>query len=585
VPNSGHRRLDQIVLEAGLVSPDQLTNLLSDRKQTGKRLGSMLIEQGLISEDQLHSLIESKLKIPRVNLNDYPVNADLAAVIPAAMALKHRAIPISAKKDKLVFAMADPLDLAAIDNLSRAAGKDIYPVMARTTAINHLLAQLYGMSSGGIQQGSKVKSQVTARTVVAENGQNPLETAPVVRVVNSLIERAIAEGASDIHLEPGEENLRIRMRLDGVLHELPSPPQQNKANIISRIKILANLDIAERRLPQDGNIDWKGKKGSSLRISTLPTVFGEKVVIRILEKDKIVLPLKDLGFSADNFSSFLRLLLNQHGLLLVTGPTGSGKTTSLYSALNYLNRPGVNITTVEDPVEFRLPGINQVQVNARIKRTFAGSLRSILRQDPDIIMVGEIRDLETAKITTQAAMTGHLVLSTLHTNNASGAVTRLVDMGLEDYLVSASLVGVIAQRLVRTICPDCSTEYRLGQEEKLFFNRFFKKEAPVVLCRGLRCRHCNHTGYRGRTSIQEILVLNQELQELIMSGVTAEKLQQKAIELGMLTLVDDGLRCVEAGQTTVNEIVRATFSSIADARLPGSADSLNYMAGLHRDEY
>jgi type IV pilus assembly protein PilB len=585
VPNSGHRRLDQIVLEAGLVSTEQLANLLSGRKQNGKRLGSMLIDHGLLTEEQLQSLIEGKLNIPRVNLNDYPVDAELAAVIPSDLAIKYGVIPISEKKGKLIFAMTDPLDLAAIDDLCRVTGKDIYPVMARASSINHLLAQLYGIP-GGSKLQSAGKGNLNAGEInVDSSNQNLAETAPVVKVVNSLIERAIAEGASDIHLEPGETNLRIRIRLDGVLHDLPSPPHQSQANIISRIKIMANLDIAERRLPQDGNIDWKGKKGSSLRISTLPTVFGEKVVIRILEKDKIVLPLEDLGFSADNFSAFLRLLLNQHGLLLVTGPTGSGKTTSLYSALNYLNRPGVNITTVEDPVEFRLPGINQVQVNTRIKRTFAGSLRSILRQDPDIIMVGEIRDLETAKITSQAAMTGHLVLSTLHTNNASGAVTRLVDMGLEDYLVSASLVGVIAQRLVRTICPDCSTEYRLGQEERLFFNRFFKKEAPSVLYRGLRCRHCNHTGYHGRTSIQEILVLNQELQELIMAGVTAEVLQQKAVELGMRTLVDDGLRCVEAGVTTVNEIVRTTFSSIADARQPGSADSLNYMAGLHKDEY
>ncbi len=585
MPNSGHRRLDQIVLEAGLVSPEQLANLLSERKRTGKRLGSMLIDQGLLTEDQLQSLIESKLRIPRVNLNDYSVDADLAAVIPAHLALRHGAIPISVKKGKLVFAMADPLDLAAIDDLSRVTEKDIYPVMARAGSINHLLAQLYGMPGGAPLQSPASSSQAAGTAVGSASNQNLIEAAPVVRVVSSLIERAIAEGASDIHLEPGETNLRIRMRLDGVLHDLPSPPQQSQANIISRIKIMANLDIAERRLPQDGNIDWKGKKGSSLRISTLPTVFGEKVVIRILEKDKIVLPLDDLGFSADNFTSFLRLLLNQHGLLLVTGPTGSGKTTSLYSALNYLNRPGVNITTVEDPVEFRLPGINQVQVNTRIKRTFAGSLRSILRQDPDIIMVGEIRDLETAKITSQAAMTGHLVLSTLHTNNASGAVTRLIDMGLEDYLVSASLVGVIAQRLVRTICSECSAEYRLGQEEKLFFSRFFKKEAPAVLYRGLRCRHCNHTGYRGRTSIQEVLVLNQELQELILAGVTAEILQKKAVDLGMRTLVDDGLRCVEAGVTTVNEIVRTTFSSISDTRQPGSVDSLNYMAWLHKDEY
>lgn len=443
--------------------------------------------------------------------------------------------------------------------------------------------ELSGYSQGGsIAKKSDVKDGGRANENQASaNLQVSNEEAPVIRAVNALICRAIKERASDIHLEPSEEGLRIRLRLDGVLHDLGAPQGLKPAHIISRVKIMANLDIAERRLPQDGNIQLHNNGSEvNLRVSTMPTIVGEKIVIRLLEKERIVLPLNHLGFSENNYQTIRRLLLNQAGMILVTGPTGCGKTTTLYSSLHYLNRPEDNIITVEDPVECRLKGINQIQVNRRINRTFANTLRSILRQDPNIIMVGEIRDLETAKIATQAALTGHLVLSTLHTNNAAGAVTRLIDMGLEPYLVTSSLVGVIAQRLIRKICPHCCVEHVLNDNEKHFFESYFKKKAPAKLFHGARCKACNGTGYQGRTSIQELLLLNGELQDLIQKGATAVTVQDAAIKQGMLPLVSDGLRCLEAGITTMGEVVRTTFSSVFDSQTAGYTGSATFIDQL-----
>lgn len=444
-------------------------------------------------------------------------------------------------------------------------------------------AELAGYAQGGsryrnsnVKSGGRVNERQSAGNLQVSN-----EDAPVIRAVNTLICRAIKERASDIHLEPSEDGLRIRLRLDGVLHDLGAPHGLKPAHIISRVKIMANLDIAEKRLPQDGNIQLHNRGNEiNLRVSTMPTIVGEKIVIRLLEKERIVLPLNHLGFSESNYQTIRRLLLNQAGMILVTGPTGCGKTTTLYSSLHYLNRPEDNIITVEDPVECRLKGINQIQVNRRINRTFANTLRSILRQDPNIIMVGEIRDLETAKIATQAALTGHLVLSTLHTNNASGAVTRLIDMGLEPYLVTSSLVGVIAQRLIRKICSQCRVEYVLKDNEKNFFESYFKKKAPAKLYHGVRCKACNGTGYQGRTSIQELLLLNGELQDLIQQGAPAVTVQDAAIRQGMLPLVSDGLRCLEAGITTMGEVVRTTFSSVFDSQTAGYTGSASFIDQL-----
>jgi len=570
----GRRRLESALLNSGLISPEQLELALEEQRQQGKRLSKYLIEKDIITEEQFINILEEYFNIPRVEPGQFNITSEIAALIPAETAKRLRVMPLAHNNGQLTVAMLDPLDLNCLDDLSRLTGLDINPVTARESSINYLITQFYSIEDAGDGK------------IILESDSDPqTDEAPVIRMVNSLIEKAIDEEASDIHLEPDEDSLRVRMRLDGILHDLTAIPGHVRARIVSRVKIMANLDIAERRLPQDGNIEWQSNGGGvSLRVSTLPTILGEKVVIRLLNKDKIVLPLEELGFSRENYNALLELLMNHAGLLLVTGPTGCGKTTTLYSALHYLNRPEDNIITVEDPVEYRLKGINQVQVNQRINRTFANALRSILRQDPDIVMVGEIRDLETAKITTQAAFTGHLVLSTLHTNNAAGAVTRLIDMGLENYLATASLVGVIAQRLVRKICSHCKKEYRLSDDEKYFYRHYFRKEPPQKLTRGTRCRHCNNTGYRGRTSIQEVMVLNQQLQEYILQGVTAKVLQQKAIEQGMVPLVRDGLRAVESGSTTIDEIVRTTFSSISDTAAPGCDNNASVLARLFRDK-
>jgi len=569
----GRRRLESALLESGLINSEQLGMVLKEHKQQGQRLSKYLIDKKIITEEQFYDVLEEHYKIPRVEPGQFNITPEIAALIPAEKAKQHRIMPLYVEDEQLTLATTDPLDLNCLDDLSMLTGLDINPVIASESSINYLVTQYYSIeesNQGNTYEESAVKVQA--------------DEAPVISMVNSIVEKAIDEEASDIHLEPDENSLRVRMRLDGVLHDLTRIPGHARAKIVSRVKIMANLDIAEKRIPQDGNIEWqKNGGGISLRVSTLPTVQGEKVVIRLLDKKKIVLPLEKLGFSRRNYNLLKGLLLNHSGLLLVTGPTGCGKTTTLYSALHYLNRPEDNIITVEDPVEYRLKGINQVQVNQRINRTFANALRSILRQDPDVIMVGEIRDLEAAKITIQAAFTGHLVLSTLHTNNAAGAVTRLIDMGLENYLVTASLVGVIAQRLVRRICSHCKEEYELKKDEKHFYRHYFKKDPPQQLWRGAGCRHCNNTGYRGRTSIQEVLVLNQQLQEYILQGVTTEVLQEKAINQGMEPLVLDGLRNIENGITTINEVVRTTFSSIIDTTIDGSEHKSLVMGRFFRE--
>ncbi len=578
-----HRKIESALLEQGLVERELLFELLAESRRSGKRVARLLIEKEIITEEQLLKVFENELGISQVNLSLFPIDPQVIARIPAEIAARYRVLPLSAENGRITLAMSDPMDLEAIDYVAMLTGAEIITVLACDSAIRQMLSRFYGLAP-------RKPELVKAAGRQARGSINEPETelrndgSPVVQIVNSLIEQAIAEGASDIHLEPGEKELRIRMRLDGMLHDIVAPTGQQQSNIISRVKIMANLDIAEKRLPQDGNIDWQeGRAGINLRISTLPTINGEKIVIRLLEKQRIILPLGELGFSEANYNLFRRLLLNQHGLLLVTGPTGCGKTTTLYSALNHLNRPQKNIITVEDPVEYRFKGINQVQVNRKINRTFANALRSILRQDPNIVMVGEIRDPETAAISVQSALTGHLVLSTLHTNNAAGAVTRLTDMGLEKYLVNSSLLGVIAQRLVRQICSYCAAEYPLSNQEKAFYRGYFDCDPPERLWHGKKCNRCNQTGYKGRLSIQEVLVINQRLHEMIMQGASTEELQQVAVRQGMQTLVKDGLRLILEGKTTVNEIVRATFNTIINTEAALDKNSIAYLSTLQRD--
>ncbi len=578
-----HRRLEKALLKKGLVKREDLIRVMTAGRESGQKVASLLIENKLISEEQLIQIFTTELGIRQVNPFDYKINQGLINELPADLARRHRVVPLARDNGRILLAMSDPLDREAIEGVAMVTGAEIIPVVVKNSAIRQLLDRFYRLAE--INPDTAILPVLNQDTQDSFIDQGTGRAPQVIQMVNALIEQAIEKGASDIHLEPDGEELRIRMRLDGILHDLVKPPNQLRANFISRVKLMANLDIAERRLSQDGNINWKdGQAGINLRVSTLPTINGEKVVIRLLEKERIVLPLDKLGFSAINYRLLQRLILNQYGLLLVTGPTGCGKTTTLYSAIHHLNQPRDNIITVEDPVEYRLRGVNQVQVNRKINRTFANALRSILRQDPNIIMVGEIRDLETAKITVQAALTGHLVLSTLHTNNAAGAVTRLIDMGLENYMVTASLLGVIAQRLVRQICPACAVEYVLSEREKIFFERYFGQEPPSKLFRGARCSLCNQTGYRGRLSIQEILLVNRELQELIIGGATAEVIHNKAVEQGMLSLVKDGMRLILEGKTTISEIVRSTFNTIVDQEAALNEESIKYLSNLKHGE-
>ncbi|NMD43244.1 MAG: Flp pilus assembly complex ATPase component TadA, partial [Firmicutes bacterium] len=536
-----------MLVEAGMVNEQHLKEAIAEQVTTHKRLGQILLDKNLITEDELLETLERQLGVGHVDLHSLTLDTEVATSIPFSLAKRHLVIPVEQKEGVLKLAMADPMNVIAIDDVEMYTGSTVVPVIASESSITEAIDQLFSLAETAAEDGSTVKQseEEVARLRAL------VEEAPIVKVVNSLIHQAVREGASDIHIEPLEKRVRVRMRIDGVLQDLMTPPKDTQPLLISRIKIMANLDIAERRLPQDGRITIQvGLKDVNMRISTLPTIHGEKVVIRLLDRDKVILPLDGIGFSENNYQSFLNFLLSHTGMILVTGPTGSGKTTTLYSALNYLNRVEDNIITVEDPVEYRLDGINQVQVNTRVNLTFATALRSILRQDPNIIMIGEIRDLETAEMATRAALTGHLVLSTLHTNDACSTVTRLIDMGVDSYLITSSLIGVVAQRLVRKICNNCREEYRLSGQDRALYRTAFGMDPPEMLQRGRGCRQCNETGYRGRFGIHEVLPISRELNHLVLEGASADQLQKKAMEQGMVPLIHEGVRRIKNGETT-----------------------------------
>ena len=554
------KRLGDVLVEAGAITERQLQESMTEQVSSRKRIGQILIEKRLITEEELVEILEKQLGIPHVNLYNYNINPEVATSIPLYLAKRHLVIPIDKQEGKLKLAMADPMNIIAVDDVEMLTGLKAEPVLASESSIIHTIEQLFSLAET-LEEDTEAKEKSDDEIVQL---RALVEEAPIVRVVNSLIHQAVSEGASDIHIEPMDKGVRVRMRIDGVLHDLMTPPKDTQPLIVSRVKIMANLDIAERRMPQDGRITIQvGLRDVNMRVSTMPTIHGEKVVIRILDREKVILPLDRLGFSENNYKTFLNFLLSHTGMILVTGPTGSGKTTTLYSALNYLNRAEENIITVEDPVEYRLDGINQVQVNPRINLTFASALRSILRQDPNVIMIGEIRDLETAEMATRAALTGHLVLSTLHTNDACSTITRLLDMGVDSYLITSSLVGVVAQRLVRRICENCRESYRLSAQEQALFWKAFGREAPETLVHGKGCRHCNETGYRGRFAIHEMMPMNREMIRLVLTRSSADELFAKAVEMGMIPLLQEGLRRIESEETTVEEIIRVAYSSTA----------------------
>jgi len=560
------KRLGEILIERGKLDQANLDRALRLQAESGERLGSLLVTLGLCAQRDVAEALSLQLALPLVDTGGYPEFPILEERVSARFLREARALPVREDEDELGLAMADPTDAYTIGAFEMVTGRAVRPMVAIPTELDAALERLYGAGKSAVGQLiGDVETRTDELTFDADVQQlkDLASEAPVIRLVSLLITNALEMRASDIHIEPFENRLIVRYRIDGVLHEVESPPKRLSAAVISRVKIMANLDIAERRLPQDGRIRLRVQgKEIDLRVSTLPTMHGESVVMRILDKGHVALDFRKLGFEDDTLKVFLDVLLQPHGILLVTGPTGSGKTTTLYTALDRLNQPDVKILTVEDPVEYQMSGINQIQVKPQIDLTFANALRSIVRQDPDVIMIGEIRDLETAQIAVQSALTGHLVLSTVHTNDAPSTVNRLLDMGVEDYLLTSTVIGILAQRLVRKLCPHCKESYAALPElvEQMRLRRF-SHEREITLWHAKGCSHCAQTGYMGRLSILEMMPMTDKVRSLVMKHATAADLRAEAIRDGMVTMYEDGLRKALAGVTTFEEVLRATRES------------------------
>ena len=554
------KRLGDILLEAGKISLAQLNRALETQRKTKRRLGEVLIDQGLLTEDEIADVLAQQLSLERIDLEKTFVEQDMARSIPKEVALKYTAIPIFMRDGKLVVAMNDPLNMLAIDDICFITQKKIQPAVATKKQIEKAI-EIYYSKQDADQAIEELKREFTASVEESQRTgmelSDDVQAAPAVRLTNSIINQAIATNASDIHIEPFEHHVAVRYRVDGVLFESNRIPQNLYSAVSTRIKIMAGMNIAEKRLPQDGRIELEVKGRSyDFRVSSLPTVFGEKIVIRVLDRTTFDYTRDKLGFTERENEMMDRIIRMPYGIVLLTGPTGSGKTTTLYSLLSEVNTPDKNIVTIEDPVEYMLPGINQVQVNPKAGLTFAAGLRSILRQDPDIIMIGEIRDEETAQIAVRAAITGHLVLSTLHTNDAPGAITRLVDMGVEPYLAADAIVAVIAQRLVRKLCPNCREPYTAEGNEMMILNL----DKPVRLYRAVGCPACQNSGYRGRTAIHEVMMVGREHRNIIARGGSAEEIREVSISQGMVDLYESCRRLVLDGVTSIQEMVRTVYA-------------------------
>ncbi len=560
-----HKSLSEILLESGKIDKDKLDKVLSTQSSSTEELGRRLVDLGLISEMVLLETLSEYLGIPFVSLKDFPPQAIMLENLSEKFMRQYNFAPLILDDNVLTIALNDPYDVFAPDAVKMATGYEVIINLAREEEILDAVGRLFNTdttSMGRIIEDIG-KDDVEDLAIDDEGDVDHLKDlaseAPVIRLVNLLITRAIELRASDIHLEPFEGDFKVRYRVDGVLHVEEAPPKRLQAAVISRIKIMAKLNIAERRLPQDGRIKLRvlGKE-IDFRVSTLPTMFGESVVLRILDRETVVLDLEKLGFPDYDLTKFRDLINRPYGIILVTGPTGSGKTTTLYAGLSEINSPEKKIITVEDPIEYQLGGVNQVQVKSGIGLSFANILRSILRQDPDIIMIGEIRDAETAEIAIHSALTGHLVFSTLHTNDAAGAVTRLLEMGMENYLISSSLIGIMAQRLVRVICPECKEPYtpEVGVMEELGISHDEVKKLDIFKGRG--CKNCANTGFRGRKGIYELLMMNDDIRELILDKTPSNVIKEKGRSQGMKTLREAGWQKVKAGISTVSEVVRVT---------------------------
>ncbi len=591
-------RIGELLLKEKKITPDQLQQALAAQKANGGKLGYNLVKLGFVKDEEITALLSKQYGVPSINLAQFQIDPAVVKLVPPETAQKYQIIPLSRSGASLTIAMTDPTNVFAMDDIKFMTGYNVEPVVASETAITEAVQKYYPLKAGGgkgaaagkpgaagtastagmsaldmaskgleemqsLEASDDVEVLEEMQEISAEALAKEGEAAPVVRLVNVVLMSAIHKGASDIHIEPYEKELRIRYRIDGILYNIMNPPMKFRDAISSRVKIMAKLDIAEKRLPQDGRIkirfsDNGQQKEIDFRVSVLPTLFGEKIVMRLLDKDKLMLDMTRLGFEEESLAKFEAAILRPWGMVLVTGPTGSGKTNTLYSSISKVNTPETNIMTAEDPVEFNLMGVNQVQIRENIGLNFAAALRSFLRQDPNIILVGEIRDFETAEIAVKAALTGHLVLSTLHTNDAPSTVNRLMNMGIEPFLVASSVHLICAQRLVRRICEQCK-EANPTSPPALIQAGFTPEEAETVTpMKGAGCDRCNNTGYKGRVGLYEVLEVTEELRELILVGASGLELRRKAIDEGMITLRRSGLRKVMAGTTSIEEVVRET---------------------------
>jgi type IV pilus assembly protein PilB len=577
-------RLGDLLLKEKRITADQLQQALSHQRQHGGKLGFSLIKLGFVKEEEITAILSKQYGVPSIALANFEIDAAVIKLVPAETAQKYQIIPLSRSGATLTIAMTDPTNVFAMDDVRFMTGYNVEPVVASEVSVTEAIQRYYGKAAAASgpapASALEIASQALEHMPVLANADVEVleeleeisaetltkqgEEAPIIKLVNVLLMSAIQKGASDIHIEPYEKELRVRYRVDGLLHNIMSPPMKFRDAMTSRIKIMAKLDIAEKRLPQDGRIkirfqDNGSPKDIDFRVSCLPTLFGEKIVMRLLDKDKLMLDMTRLGFESESLVKFEAAIQKPWGMVLVTGPTGSGKTNTLYSSISRINKADTNIMTAEDPVEFNLMGVNQVQVRENIGLTFAAALRSFLRQDPNIILVGEVRDFETAEIAVKAALTGHLVLSTLHTNDAPSTVSRLMNMGIEPFLVASSLNLVCAQRLVRRICAQCAEDHPTPGPA-LTQAGFSPEDAQTVVPkRGKGCDRCNNSGYKGRVGLYEVMEVTEELRELILVGASAQELRRKAIDEGMITLRNSGLRKVKDGVTTIEEVARETM--------------------------
>jgi type IV pilus assembly protein PilB len=568
-------RLGEILIKESLITQDQLQKALEFQRANGGKLGSALTKMGFITDDDITGVLSRQYGVPSINLKYYEIDPTVIKLIPQDTALRYQVIPLSRVGSVLTIAMTDPTNVFAMDDIKFMTGFNVEPVVASESAIGEAIGRFYGGNGGTnaeeisnlmkdlAEEDQELELAAEESELDAASLEKAAEEAPIIKLVNLILTDSVKRGASDIHVEPYETELRVRFRVDGQLQTVMTPPLRLKDAITSRMKIMAKLDIAEKRLPQDGRIMIKykadgRKKELDFRVSTVPTLYGEKIVLRLLDKENLRLDMTKLGFESDSLKKFERNILKPYGMVLVTGPTGSGKTNTLYSSVSRLNTVDTNIMTAEDPVEFQLGGVNQVQMKEQIGLNFAAALRAFLRQDPNIILVGEIRDFETAEIAVKAALTGHLVLSTLHTNDAPSTISRLMNMGIEPFLVATSVNLICAQRLVRRVCSNCKEQLEVP-EQALIDAGYTPEEAKTTkIYHGKGCTTCNKGGYKGRTGLYEVMEINDELRELILVGASALELKKKAIEQGMITLRKSGLIKVAAGMTTMEEVLRET---------------------------